>query len=82
MSGTPPIAPDIFDPKEPFMPPKKAVEFLASSIGRKYHPITITRWGRHGVNGVKLKTIRVGSSTMVTRAALVEFIEALSAKGS
>jgi len=43
--------------------------------GRSVSPSTLWRWCRHGLRGVKLEHIRIGSRTFSTEKALQEFLE-------
>jgi len=46
--------------------------------GAKVSLTSLWRWSTRGAKGVRLETVRVGSSVYTTRAALRRFIEARS----
>lgn len=46
--------------------------------GRKPSFSTVWRWALHGVRGVKLETLRVGSTLCTSREALQRFFDRLS----
>jgi hypothetical protein len=46
--------------------------------GKPTHPVTIARWAAHGLNGVKLDVLRVGSMTFTTNDALQRFCDELT----
>ena len=46
---------------------------------KRPHPSTLSRWGRHGINGIRLETLRVGATTCTTVEALQRFFERLEA---
>jgi hypothetical protein len=46
--------------------------------GTKLNYATIWRWVNHGVHGVKLRTLRIGSQPVTTKEWLFEFFEALT----
>jgi hypothetical protein len=41
---------------------------------------TFWRWWRHGVNGVKLETVRVGGKRFTTAEAMQRFVATLTAR--
>jgi len=47
--------------------------------GAKVSLTSLWRWSTRGAKGVRLETVRVGSSVYTTRAALRRFIEARTA---
>ena len=51
----------------------------AAEIPGRPHVSTLHRWRLRGINGVRLRTVRVGGKRMVERIVLREFIEAVTA---
>lgn len=49
-----------------------------SSSGRGLNFSTIWRWSLRGVRGVKLDTVRIGSTLCTSEAAIVRFVERLT----
>lgn len=47
--------------------------------GRPVNTSTIWRWCRKGMNGVRLRYLRVGRSILTTQQWMLEFFEALAA---
>lgn len=47
--------------------------------GRKIHKSTPYRWAKHGIAGIKLKTICVGGTLCTDTGSLREFFERLTA---
>jgi Protein of unknown function (DUF1580) len=45
------------------------------------NPSTLWRWRTRGIDGIKLATVRVGGRRFVSRAALNEFISAVTRTG-
>jgi hypothetical protein len=49
------------------------MEEAAASLPNKPHPVTVARWARHGIRGVRLKSVVFGRQRYTTRAYLEEF---------
>ena len=47
--------------------------------GKRPSTSTLYRWGRHGLRGIKLETIRIGGTTCTSLEALQRFFERLTA---
>jgi hypothetical protein len=43
--------------------------------GKPAHPITLERWGKVGVRGVRLETVMIGCRRCTTREALARFYQ-------
>jgi Protein of unknown function (DUF1580) len=54
----------------------------ARLLPKRPNPATLWRWRTKGVRGVRLKTSMIGGRRYVTRAALQQFIEAVTAAAS
>jgi hypothetical protein len=54
----------------------------ARLLPKRPNPATLWRWRTKGVRGVRLKTSMIGGRRYVTRAALREFNEAVTAAAS
>jgi hypothetical protein len=54
----------------------------ARLLPKRPNPATLWRWRTRGVRGVKLETILIGGRRYVSRAALRQFIEAVTAAAS
>ena len=54
----------------------------ARLLPKRPNPATLWRWRTRGVRGVRLKTSLIGGRRYVTRAALQQFIEAVTAAAS
>lgn len=65
---------DSSDPLEELMLVTKAIQILPF----RTHPSTLIRWSKRGVGGVKLETVRVGGRRLVSRRALMDFINTLT----
>lgn len=61
------------DPGDALLPIPAAVE---KALGYRPHPSTCCRWHRKGVNGVRLRAVRVGSSVRTTQAEVHRFVAA------
>src|SRR4051794_13136085 len=46
--------------------------------GRPIAPSTLWRWATHGVRGVRLETVKIGSTTCTSAEALGRFIATLN----
>jgi hypothetical protein len=70
-------------PSENLIPLRKAAEHrllrAKTRGGRALNFSTIWRWAMHGVRGVKLETVRVGSTLCTSEQAIIRFIERLTA---
>lgn len=55
-----------------------SVTEAAQTLPGRPHPGTLIRWGK-GIRGIKLPFKRIGGRLFVSRAALLEFIDALTA---
>jgi Protein of unknown function (DUF1580) len=62
-------------------PPLSLAE-AARLLPKRPNPATLWRWRKKGVRGVRLQTILIGGRRYVTRAALQQFIEAVTAAAS
>jgi len=73
-----------FDPAvEPPIPLSKVPELAWLPLrpsGRRIHPVTLVRWARSGLRGVRLEVISFGASMATSEAALRRFFAALTAK--
>ena len=73
-----------FDPAvEPPIPLSKVSELAWLPLrpsGRRIHPVTLARWARRGLHGVRLEAISFGASLATSEAALRRFFAALTAK--
>jgi hypothetical protein len=59
-----------------------ALAEAARLLPKRPNPATLWRWRTKGVRGVKLVTKLIGGRRYVTRAALQQFIEAVTAAAS
>ena len=64
--------PDVFTQK--FHP----ITTVGERLPGKPHQNSVKRWIDHGINGVRLQSVRVGNRRFVSEDALAEFITALS----
>ena len=55
-----------------------AQTILADNGGRPPGPGTLTRWARHGIQGVRLETVRVGGRLASSKEALARFFDAVT----
>ena len=60
------------------MPLATATHILPLQAGKRIHPATLTRWYHRGLNGVRLRCVRVGSRIHTTRAWLEDFASQLA----
>ena len=58
---------------------KQAAALLPGRTGGTASWRTVYKWSREGINGHRLETMKAGGLTMVSRAALVEFIATTTA---
>ena len=63
---------------EEFLTFSEAAALIPRRSGRRIHASTLWRWGRKGVQGVRLKTWRFGGRFFTTEKALAEFAERLA----
>ena len=63
---------------EEFLTFSEAAALLPRRGGRKIHTSTLWRWARKGVQGVRLKTWRLGGRFFTTEKALMQFAEELA----
>ena len=54
----------------------------ATCFPKRPNPATLWRWRKKGVRGVKLETVLIGGRRYVSRTALRQFIEAVTAAAS
>jgi hypothetical protein len=54
----------------------------ARLLPKRPNPATLWRWRTKGVRGVKLETVLIGGRRYVSRAALRQFIDAVTAAAS
>jgi hypothetical protein len=54
----------------------------ARLLPKRPNPATLWRWRKKGVRGVRLQTVLIGGRRYVTRNALQQFIEAVTAAAS
>jgi len=47
--------------------------------GKPVHEVTVRRWAKTGVRGVRLQTARIGGICVTSREAVDKFLEELSA---
>jgi hypothetical protein len=59
-----------------------AAELPRRRAGKRTHVATLYRWREHGLHGIKLRTIQIGSTACTTRAWLAEFFDALTRKAT
>jgi hypothetical protein len=63
---------------EQVITPPQAIEVVEPLLGHTPNKTTIYRWMWHGVGGVKLEHIKVGSRVLTSVEAITRFIEARS----
>lgn len=60
------------------MPLAAATHILPLQAGKRIHTATLTRWYHHGIKGVRLRCVRVGTRIHTTRSWLEDFASQLA----
>jgi hypothetical protein len=69
--------------KETLIRLPQAPEFLPRrGDGRPVHELTVRRWAKVGLKGIRLEVVRIGGAVFTSREALTRFIDRCSAAGA